>query len=1003
MENLRRPFDRSKEPILKRPRLMKDPDRASNSSGPMIPQRQQQVTSASRFRQNDRDVENDDGGYQPQPLPFQELVAQYKSALAELTFNSKLIINNLTRIADENRAAEKAVAATICANILEVPSEQKLPSLYLLDSIVKNIGRDYIKYFAAKLPEVFCKAYRQVDPPARQSMKHLFGTWKGVFPPQTLQAIDKELGFTPAVNGSSSASATLRSDSQAHHPPHSIHVNPKYFERQRVQESSRTKGVVVDMTGVIAISNDDHVAVNIYLWLSNQHTHRDPFDDPVPEKSASYGGSEHGSNLSRNMGMGIGRTAGSVTELGHRNLYNKAGAGVSGTISGQRNGVGLKHSFSNTEATTISDAQHHPTRNITGIKRNVMSSSWKNSEEEEYMWDEMHTGLTSHGVRTNLGNDAWTADDENLNAEDNHHQIRNVFRTNVDREMTNKSQATQKKQFRHHPSLSWKLQDQQSIDELDKELGHSDGCIPMSGSLLGNANSSAVRMGNRAFLPNARIGGQQFHSVGSESTSGQSPLQQRSPSPPSIDHTCLMENFDKQDHPRTRKTSHFLGGMQSQYIEDSSPTLSPNIPVGDLQRSSQVKDLRGPLPSASFQSRYQQQLRSAHTEVSVKNEKPPLSNVSLARETSEQAATSHTEVASVKRRISSNMPISSSLPSLLGSRPSQSGGSSPATLFSSVSTNASPSSPALPKRPQRKAEQSIRTFTLPPASSNVSSASAQTSGATNKTSNPLASLLSSLVEKGLISTETETPAEVPSEVVARLEDHCDSFSTSSSMPVASLSGSAVVPVPSIKDELDDTAKTPMTLSESTNTDIRNVIGFEFKPNVIRKLHPSVISGLFDDFPHHCSICGLKLKFQEQFNRHLEWHATREREHSGLTMASRWYLKSTDWVAGQAEYSSENEFTDSVDSHDKETDKSQEDAMVLADENQCLCVLCGELFEDVYCQENSEWMFKGAVYVTNSDSDTETGIKDMSSGRGPIIHTRCLSDNLLSSVLKMEQD
>ncbi|KAL5098175.1 hypothetical protein RYX36_002502, partial [Vicia faba] len=163
------------------------------------------------------------------------------------------------------------------------------------------------------------------------------------------------------------------------------------------------------------------------------------------KKSASYGGSDHGSNLSRNMGMGIGRTAGSITELGHKILYNKAGVGVSGTISGQRNGVGLKHSFSNTEATTISDAQHHPTRNITVIKRNVMSSSWKNSEEEEYMWDEMHTGLTSHGVHTNLGNDAWTADDENLNAKDNHHQIRNVFRGNVDREMTNKSQATQKK------------------------------------------------------------------------------------------------------------------------------------------------------------------------------------------------------------------------------------------------------------------------------------------------------------------------------------------------------------------------------------------------------------------------------------------------------------------------------------------------------------------------------------------------------------------------------
>lgn len=54
----------------------------------------------------------------------------------------------------------------------------KLPALYLLDSICKNIGSPYTTLFAQRIDRIFLSAFRDVDPPTKIKMEELLGTWR---------------------------------------------------------------------------------------------------------------------------------------------------------------------------------------------------------------------------------------------------------------------------------------------------------------------------------------------------------------------------------------------------------------------------------------------------------------------------------------------------------------------------------------------------------------------------------------------------------------------------------------------------------------------------------------------------------------------------------------------------------------------------------------------------------------------------------------------------------
>ena len=92
-----------------------------------------------------------------------EVGLSYGSSLEDLTFNSKPIINSLTMIAEELIDSAPSVVAVIEETLATRPADKKLPVMYLLDSICKNIGGAFVENFQVNLPETVLSPPREVD------------------------------------------------------------------------------------------------------------------------------------------------------------------------------------------------------------------------------------------------------------------------------------------------------------------------------------------------------------------------------------------------------------------------------------------------------------------------------------------------------------------------------------------------------------------------------------------------------------------------------------------------------------------------------------------------------------------------------------------------------------------------------------------------------------------------------------------------------------------------
>lgn len=136
-------------------------------------------------------------------LPSDEVAEDYKSSLEDLVVNDRNQIGVLTVIAKENTEHAMAISRVLENHIRTAPPARKLPALYVLDSIVKNVGTPYTLYFQRNLYQTFMGAYTLVDSNVRKKLDEMLKTWKEpvpgsldtrpVFPPESTREIENAL------------------------------------------------------------------------------------------------------------------------------------------------------------------------------------------------------------------------------------------------------------------------------------------------------------------------------------------------------------------------------------------------------------------------------------------------------------------------------------------------------------------------------------------------------------------------------------------------------------------------------------------------------------------------------------------------------------------------------------------------------------------------------------------------------------------------------------------
>ncbi|OQR79525.1 hypothetical protein BIW11_05677 [Tropilaelaps mercedesae] len=93
---------------------------------------------------------------------MEDTASEYASSLHDLTTNSKPLISMLTMLADEYRPCATSIVKVIEDYLKQSCAKIKLPTLYLIDSIIKNVGEPYKKLFTENIIKIFLDVFQEI-------------------------------------------------------------------------------------------------------------------------------------------------------------------------------------------------------------------------------------------------------------------------------------------------------------------------------------------------------------------------------------------------------------------------------------------------------------------------------------------------------------------------------------------------------------------------------------------------------------------------------------------------------------------------------------------------------------------------------------------------------------------------------------------------------------------------------------------------------------------------